>query len=366
VRAARLPQVHRGDGRLGTPTLRLGLGRGVLVASIAAALLVLAQAASAASRVSGLPNESGIVDIDTTLGFEQGSAAGTGLVLSPSGEVLTNNHVIRGAASIRVVEPGTGRTYAATVVGYDVGSDVAVIQITHAADLQTVALGNSAAAKIGAAVIAVGNAGGVGGPPTVTRGKIVALHQSISVSDDEASTEQLSGLTETNAALQPGDSGGPLLNASGEVIGMDTAASTGFGFQPGISSQGYAIPIDHALTVAGQIEAGRSSSAVHIGATPFLGVDVSSPRQSGFGFGGDSANPGAFVVAVVPSSPAQKAGLGEGDVITSLDGRKIKSVSSVTGAILEASPGSVMGVGWLDASGKAHSARVRLATGPPQ
>jgi S1-C subfamily serine protease len=279
---------------------------------------------------------------------------------------LTNNHVIRGASSIHVVEPGSGRTYTATVVGYDLGSDVAVIQIKNASDLQTVALGNSDAARLGAAVIAVGNAGGVGGPPTVTRGKIVALHQSISVSDDDESTEQLSGLTETNAALQPGDSGGPLLNSSGEVIGMDTAASTGFGFQPGVSSQGYAIPIDHALTLARQIEAGRSSSAVHIGATPFLGVDVSTPGQNRFGFGGDSAAPGAFVVAVVPASPAQKAGLGQGDVITSLDGRKIHSVTSVTGAILEASPGAVMGIGWLDASGDPHSARVRLASGPPQ
>jgi len=341
----------------------------VLAAGVAFALLASAHPAKALNAVSGLPSERGIVDIDTTLGFGQGSAAGTGLVLSSSGEVLTNNHVIRGAATIRVVEPGSGLSYAASVVGYDLASDVAVLQIERASNLQTVALGNSDATKIGAAVTAVGNAGGVGGPPTVTRGTIVALHKAITVNDDDEATEQLSGLTETNAPLQPGDSGGPLLNASGEVIGMDTAASTAFGFEAGQSNQGYAIPIDHALSLARQIEAGISSSFVHIGPTPFLGVDVSSPGQGGFGVGSGNGEPeasGAFVAAVVPSSPAQKAGLGEGDVITSLDGRKIGSAQAVTGAILRASPGETVGVGWVDGSGASHSARVRLATGPPQ
>jgi len=370
VSAACLLEVHRGDGGPGTRAPRRAAGRFVLAASVAIAVATSAHAARALNPVSGLPSEKGIVDVDTTLGFGQGSAAGTGLVVSASGEVLTNNHVIRGASSIRVVEPSSGLSYAATVVGYDLDADVAVIQIKRASNLQTVALGNSDAAKVGAAVTAVGNAGGVGGAPTVTRGTIVALHRAITVSDDGESTEQLSGLTETNAALQPGDSGGPLLNAAGEVIGMDTAASTDFGFQSGQSSQGYAIPIDNALAVARQIEAHVSSNGVHIGPTPFLGVDVTSPGQSGFGAGSGNGDPvafGAFVAAVVPSSPAaQQLGLTEGDVITSLDGHKIASADSVTTAILRASPGSIVGIGWVDEAGNPHSARVRLASGPPQ
>ncbi len=141
---------------------------------------------------------------------------------------------------------------------------------------------DSASLLTGAPVTAIGNAGGVGGAPTVTTGKVVALHQSIAVSDDQGGSERLSGLIETNASLQPGDSGGPLLDAFGKVIGMDTAASTGFQFQPG-SGQGFAIPIDHALAVARQIEAGQSAKGVHIGATPFIGIDRRGRPGDGFG-----------------------------------------------------------------------------------
>src|SRR5205814_9241333 len=116
----------------------------------------------------------------------------------------------------------------------------------------------------------------VGGTPTTASGRVTALHRSSVASDGQGSSERLTGLIQTNAALQPGDSGGPLVTSAGLVVGMNTAASVGFRFQPG-GRVGLAIPIDRALTIARQIEAGRSSSTVHIGPTAFLGVNVASP-----------------------------------------------------------------------------------------
>jgi S1-C subfamily serine protease len=143
---------------------------------------------------------------------------------------------------------------------------------------------------------------------------------------------------------------------------MDTAASSGFQFQLR-SGQGYAIPIDRALAVATQIEAGRPGKGVHIGATPFLGIDVQSPAE---GFNANPSSNGALVVAVVPSSPAQRAGLSEGDLITSLAGRKIASFSQITGLILGFAPGATVKLRWLDQTGATHSVNLRLVSGPPQ
>src|SRR5581483_10780311 len=161
----------------------------------------------------------GIVDVRTTLGYEQGAAAGTGIVLTSSGEVLTNNHVIRGATAVRVVIPGAGRSYKAKVIGYDVSDDVAVLQLSGASNLRTASLGSSSSLKVGQHVTATGNAGGTG--------RLTSATGTITGRDEQNGSEQLTGLIETNAALQPGDSGGPLLDSSSHVIGMNTAASVG-------------------------------------------------------------------------------------------------------------------------------------------
>ena len=174
----------------------------------------------------------GLVDIESTLSYQGAEAAGTGMVLTSKGEILTNNHVIEGASSIRVVDVGNGKTYGATVVGYDRTADVAVLQLEHASGLQTVRLGNSSSVRKGQGVVGIGNAGGSGGTPSFAGGSVTALDQSITASDEaEGTSEQLTGLIETNADIQPGDSGGPLVNSSGKVIGMDTAASAGFSFE---------------------------------------------------------------------------------------------------------------------------------------
>ncbi|MGA2472538.1 MAG: trypsin-like peptidase domain-containing protein [Acidimicrobiales bacterium] len=325
----------------------------------------------------------GLVDINTTLGYAQEQAAGTGIVLTSSGVILTNNHVIDGATTISVTDVGNKQTYTASVVGYDRTGDVAVLQLHDASGLTTANLGNSSNASVGQDVVGIGNAGGTGGTPSAAGGTVTALNQSITASDEgDGTSEQLSGLIETNANIQPGDSGGALVNTSGQVLGMDTAASAGFSFQSNSQSsgsQGYAIPINTALNIARGIEAGSSSTTVHIGETAFLGVEISATGSSsgnsgggfGSGFGGNSGNTGssvagASIAGVVTNGPAQTAGLAQGDTITSLGGKTIGSANALTNAMATYHPGDKVTVGWTDSSGQTHTATVQLSSGPPQ
>jgi S1-C subfamily serine protease len=300
----------------------------------------------------------GVVDVTTTLGYQNSSAAGTGIVLTSTGEILTNNHVIRGATDLRVIDPSTGRSYAATVVGYSVTRDIAVLQLTGASHLHTVTLGNSATVKVGQKVTAVGNAQGRGGKPASATGKVTAVKRSIVASDGNGLSEQLTGLIQIDAALQPGDSGGPLLNKAGRVIGMDTAASATFAFQS--SHEGYAIPINQALTLAKQIVTGQASLVVHIGSTPFLGVSVSPAASS------QGAAAGALIQSVVPGSPAEQAGLVAGDTITALDGQAIATYDQLSSLLLQHAAGDTVTLQWIDGTGATQTADVTTASGPPQ
>jgi len=301
----------------------------------------------------------GLVDIVTTLGLQGGEAAGTGQVLTSTGEVLTNNHVIDGATSIRVTDIGNGLTYQAKVVGYDQTRDIAVLQLQGASGLQTVTLGNSSSAAVGQKVVALGNAGGRGGSPSVAVGHITGLGASITASDGfSGASERLRGLIHHNAPIQPGDSGGPLVNTAGQVVGINTAASSGFQFQSG-RTQAFAIPINQALAVASQILAGHSSSTVHIGRTGLLGVQVQAGNAAVNGLPA-----GAFVAGVVPGDPAAQAGITAGDVITSVDGHRVTSPAGLQAAMERHHPGDRVTVGWTDQSGQAHSATVTLVTGP--
>ncbi len=344
-----------------TPATRRRLVRaGALAAGGATVLLLVAPGAGASARVSAATIDASVVDIDTNLAYQNAGAAGTGIVLSSTGEILTNNHVIRGASTIKVTDVGNRRTYSATVVGYDVSADVAVVKLEGASGLQTAAIGNSATVKVGEAVTATGNAGGTGGTPTATSGTVTALDRSI-VASDESGSEQLTGLIETDAALQPGDSGGPLTNSAGQVVGMDTAASASFNFQPG-GSEGFSIPINRAIALARQITAKKASAAVHIGATAFLGVDVA---PSGY-YRGQQFTAGAYVVEVIPASPAEQAGIVGGDVLNSLNGHAIATPTTLTNLLLAMKPHATVTLGWVDPSGTQHSARLVLASGPPQ
>jgi S1-C subfamily serine protease len=327
----------------------------VVVAALAAGIAFARHSSPSATAPLG----SGVVDIRTTLGFQQGAAAGTGIVLTSNGEVLTNNHVIRGATSVRVVIPGTGRSYKATVVGYDVADDVAVLQLSGATNLRTATVGSSSTLHVGQHVTAIGNAGGTGKLTSAT-GSITGLGRTITASDEQNGSEQLTGLIETDAALQPGDSGGPLYDGSNHVVGMNTAASVGFSFQETASTDAYAIPINRAVSLAKQITSGQSTSRLHVGGTPFLGIQISD--NGGFGFG--NTGTGGFVAGVVSGSPASKAGLAAGDVITAIGGKSVASSSDVLSALLTKKPGSSVSLTWVDQFGNQQTAKVTLANGP--
>jgi len=302
--------------------------------------------------------ERGVVDINTKLGYQSATAAGTGMILTSGGEILTNNHVIDGATAITATVVATGRTYTAKVVGTDVTADVAVLQLDGASGLSTIPLGDSSTVAVGDAVIALGNAGGVGGAPSVVTGRVQATGQAITASDQGgANAERLTNLIETDAPIQPGDSGGPLVTAAGKVIGMDTAASTGGRFQIAADTA-YAIPINDALSIVHQIEAGKASATIHLGLSGFLGVEVQASTTLG-----GSAN-GAVISGVVSGSPAEKAGMRAGDVITGVDGHAISVAADLTTQLRTHHPGDRVSITWSDQGGTSHTVTVTLMTGP--
>jgi S1-C subfamily serine protease len=333
-----------------------------------------------------------VVDITTTVSGG-GEAAGTGMVISSDGLVLTNNHVIADSTSIQVDIGGTGDTHSAKVVGYDVADDVAVVQIQGVSGLKTISIGDSSSLSVGDDIVAIGNALGRGGTPSATGGTVTALNQTITASDEGGgNAETLHGLIQVDAGIQPGDSGGPLVDTDGRVVGMDSAASTGgggFGFDRVASNEGYAIPIEHAMSIAQKIVSGDGGTNIHIGSgRALLGVEVTDATQSssgnGFGFGGrgngfndpfgdDSGNSGngsssgsgPLVRNVQSGSAAESAGIQAGDTITGVDGRSITSASDLTSAITRYSPHDHVRIDWTDSDGNAHHASVELGSGPP-
>ena len=310
----------------------------------------------------------GLVDVTSDLKYSGATAEGTGMVISSNGLVLTNNHVIDQSTSVSAQLVTSGRTYTAKVIGYNSTDDVALLQLVGASGLKTVSLSNSEQAKVGEAVLALGNAGGRGGLPSTAQGTIQALNQSIKASDQGANTtEDLHGMLETDAPIQEGDSGGPLVNASGQVVGMDTAAGPGGGAGT-TAVQGFAIPINQAISIADEINAGKASTTVHIGLAGFIGVDIgdaATPTQCGTSETGGplfapAVNSGALVCEVVPDAPAQQAGLTGGDVITSVNGSSVSNAAGLTNQMANARPGSQLSIAYVSASGARHTTTVTL------
>jgi S1-C subfamily serine protease len=340
----------------------------------------------------------------STDGDEQATSYGTGIVLTSTGRILTNNHVIEGATSIKVTDIGNGKSYTAQIVGYDPGSDVAVIQLENASGLTIASLGSSSSVAVGNTVVALGNAEGKGGTPSVATGTVTGLDQSITASDElSGAQEQLTGLIESNAPIEPGDSGGSLVNAYGQVVGMDTAASSEYQFQgqsdsDGAATTAFSIPINEALSLANQMVAGDGSTAIHIGATAFLGVSVSDGSSEstggegsggygsgglgglgglgagGYGSGGSgsggsssgSTTSGVLIEGVVAGDPAAKAGLAEGDTITSLGGQTISAYADIAKVLVKYHPGDSIQVGYLNQNGQSETATLTLTSGPAQ
>ena len=410
------------DGGFGRPRRRRGSGNvlthaimTLLGAALAAGLLLAFYSPASGSSLPGsgaVPSpgssaapltggeqgivtkiEPGLVIINTTLQYDSEAAAGTGMVLNADGLVLTNNHVIEGSTKVSATLVSTGKTYPATVVGYDKTGDVALIQLQDASGLTTVPIGNSASVKVGNTVVALGNAEGQGSA-TTTAGQVTGLNQTITASDEGGSTasETLTGMIQTNADIVPGDSGGPLAGSAG-VIGMDTAGNDANNQQV---SEGFAIPIGTALSVARQIAGGHASSVITIGYPPFVGIFIgsgssSSPpvqaqqeeQQNGSGSGSTPAcstsnsdltvpsaiapvSSGTLVIGTICGSPAAAAGMTGGAVITAVNGQGVGSPDDLSGILARFHPGEVISVTWISPSGQRTTSSLHLAAGPPQ
>ena len=280
--------------------------------------------------------------------FFPSGGAGTGIVLTSDGDLLTNAHVVSGATSIKVTLGNDTQSHNASVIGVDATHDLALVKITGVSNLQTAQLGNSADLKVGDSVIAIGNALNLQGGMTVTEGIVSALNRSIDAgSDGGGRGESLSGLIQTDAAINPGNSGGPLVNAAGQVVGINTATSGD------AQNIGFAIAIDNAKPVIDQLRKGggstSSGSSSQQSAGAFLGVSVSDGQT------------GALVQDVDPSSPAGRAGIQQGDEIVSLGGQSVQSADDLTSAMQSHKPGDKVTVTFLRVRSR-QSADVTLAS----
>jgi S1-C subfamily serine protease len=282
-------------------------------------------------------------------------------VITPSGLVLTNNHVVRGATKIEVVVAGQRGSHAATVVGAAPSSDIALLQIQGLSGLPTVSVADSSTLSVGQDVIAIGNAFGRGGTPTVSEGEITGLNRSISVSDGRGGASVLANMIEIDASIHPGESGGPLLNSTGQVIGIITA-----GTRDGQTSDltvGYAIPSAGALAIVNEIRAGHASDSIIIGEPGYLGIgaqELDAQTAAELGLGVDE---GIVVTDVSQGTPAERAGITRNAVITAIDGQRVTSIEQLGNAIHQHGPGEQIRVTWVDRDGT-HTATVRLVAGP--
>jgi len=305
-----------------------------------------------------------VVDINTVIQTTNSSAeaAGTGLILDSTGDVLTNNHVVDGSISIKVSIQGRSGTYTADVVGVDPADDIAVIHIENVSGLPTVSISDSSGVQVGDAVYAIGNALGLGGSPRVTQGQVTALDQTITASDNGSDAETLNGMIEMDAEISPGDSGGALANAAGQVVGIITAGSA-TSFRTTKSTVGYAIPSNTAVNIANKILASQAGNGIFIGPVGFLGVSVQDIDAEIAAQLGLNVGSGVLVRGVQSGSPAEQAGIASGSVITAIDGTAISSVKGLGDALHQHKPGDQVKVAWY-ANGSSRTATVTLIAGP--
>jgi len=328
---------------------RLLIAFATALALVAPATAVAAPADTEAAAAAVRP---AVVQVTTRIDYQHVIGTGTGIIIDPGGVMLTNYHVVAGANTVT----GTvgGRDYPADLVGYDRKHDIAVLQLRGAGGLPTAPIGDSGQVVVGEPTVGLGNARGVGAPLTHETGPVTALNRTVNAEDSlTGSSEEVTGLIEVAADVRPGDSGGPLVNSAGQVIGVVNAASVNY--QMGPAGKGFAIPINEAMAVAGQIRSGAPSDAVHIGPPVLLGVGVSTqPRRA----------PGIAVRDVMHGGPADQAGVAIGDVIAVLDGRSLDSATTLTDVLDRHYPGDVVDVTWIDRSGQQRSGKVTLVPGP--
>jgi len=292
--------------------------------------------AGAALDVKGIlaKVEPSVVDIVAQSRRETGE--GTGIIISPDGYILTNAHVVNGASTVTVSTSSSGKALPATVIGADAAHDVALIHLDRGGgSLPAADLGRSADVTVGDDVVAIGNALGLRGDPTVTRGIVSALGRTV---------ENLTGMIQTDAAINPGNSGGPLVNSAGQVIGINTAVAA-----DGAQNIGFAIPIDAAKALADRLKSGQGAAP-----TAFLGVSTTDTQDG---------SAGAQVVQLVAGGPAQKAGLAVGDLIVSFDGKPVETADSLSGLVQARQPGDTVQV-VVDRNGSSRTFSLSLGTKP--
>jgi S1-C subfamily serine protease len=335
--------------RLRRPLTALLIAFVAVLALVTPATAVAAPADTEAAAAAVAPS---VVQITTKIDYQQAIGTGTGTVVDPGGVVLTNYHVIAGANTITGTVAGSD--YPADLVGYDRKHDIAVLQLRGAGALPAAPIGDSGRIVVGEPTVGLGNARGVGAPLTHETGPVTALNRTVNAEDTlTGSSEEVNGLIEVAADVRAGDSGGPLVNSAGQVIGVVTAATVNFQMGPG--GEGFAIPINDAMAVAGQIRSGAPSGSVHIGPPVLLGVGVSTKPTN---------TPGIIVRDVMRDGPAAQAGVAIGDVITSLDGTSLDSATALTDVLDRHYPGDVIDLNWIDRTGAQRAGKATLVPGP--
>lgn len=258
------------------------------------------------------------------------SAAGTGVIISADGEVMTNAHVVEGATTVKVTLAGESQSRDATVVGYDSAADLALLKIAGVSGLPAATLGKSSDVRVGDDVVAIGNALALKGGPTVTRGIVSALDRTLSTQE-----ATMTGLIQTDASISSGNSGGPLVDATGKVIGINSAvASSGQG--TAAENIGFAIAIDNALPVLDRLRNHTAAAAMG-----YLGVTSQDPTDG---------SRGAVINGVEAGSAAEKAGLKAGDLITAIDGKSIDGAAALGAAIRAHTPGTPVKITFIRSS----------------
>ncbi|MFE3544128.1 S1C family serine protease [Nocardia sp. NPDC059177] len=286
------------------------------------------------------------------------SAAGSGIVLTEDGQILTSHHVIKGADELSVTDLGNGLIYQATVLGYDSSADIALLSLAGASGLPTARLGTSADLRIRQDVLAIGDAGGDGGEQTSVAGPITDLDAAIvAMNSADMSRKSLRGMVEIAAPVVGGQSGGALVDGTGAVVGVITAAS---GERTPAEQQtrpanGYAVPIDTAMRIVAQIRSGTPTDTVHVGPTATLGVQIVDAHPTA----------GARVTWAFYGQPARTAGITDGDVITAVDGTTITTAKALSAAINIRKPADLVRLDVTAPDGTTRTVEVVLAAGTP-
>lgn len=327
-------------------TALLVWGGAIVVAPAVATRDAPAFAREPAPDLSAFADEEiGLVEITEVSDDRVG--AGTGIVIDPSGLVLTAYHVVDDGGRLEVAEAGSDETLAARVLGFDRGKDIALLQVDAPTDLATVRIGDSDTVKVDDAVIARGNAPRSGTPLTRREGEVKESKHDIELVDGAWHR----GYLRTNVEIKSGDSGGALLDEEGRVVGLNAASRDG-------TSTSFHVPINEALAIADQIRSGQSTATVHVGPPAALGVAIDVDV-----WGVERPALGVRVREIAPDGPAARGGIVPGDVIVAFNGRPITSWVELLAALDAEQPGNRVELTWVDREFISHTALFTLETG---